>query len=191
MSKSAKKRVKSAQISNSSRVAARLLGGFIMFVVIAVAGFVGYHIGIKKDDVPRDPPRREVSANTPAVANNGNGQGREAQQRKARYSFYDELKKRSNEVEAEVAAKSKELAAAPDVKGAYYRVQVGAFKEKEQAERLRARLILRDFPVSIVHSNNFHLVQVGPYQKREEAQKIEETLKKSGFNVLLKKFESN
>lgn len=188
MSKSAKKRSRSAQISNSSRVAARLLGGFIMFVVIAVAGFIGYHIGIKNDEAPQETVRHE-RAEEPAAPARENG--RDAGQRKARYSFYDELKKRSNEVQAEVEAKSKELATAPAVKGAYYRVQVGAFKEKEQAERLRARLILRDYPVTIVQSNHFHLVQVGPYQKREEAQKIEETLKKSGFNVLLKKFESN
>lgn len=189
MSKSAKKRPRSAQISNSSRVAARLLGGFIMFVVIAVAGFIGYHIGVKDDETPPETVRHEKAQEPVAAPARENG--RDAAQRKARYSFYDELKKRSNEVQAEVEAKSKELATAPAVKGAYYRVQVGAFKEKEQAERLRARLILRDYPVTIVHSNHFHLVQVGPYQKREDAQKIEETLKKSGFNVLLKKFESH
>lgn len=189
MSKAAKKRVRAAQISNSSRVAARLLGGLIMLSILAVAGFMGYSLGIKEKGESRQGREERPVANVPAET--PPPQERKTEQRKARYSFYDELKKRSNEVQAEVEAKSKELAASPAVKGAYYRVQVGAFKEKEQAERLRARLILRDYPVSIVHSNNFHLVQVGPYQKREEAQKIEESLKKSGFNVLLKKFESN
>lgn len=188
MSKRVRKRGKSAPISSSSRVAARMLGGLIMISIMGIAVFVGYNLGIKKHDAGADAHYVAPSEAQPSAEADDE---RARAQRKAKYSFYDELKKRSGEVQAEVESKSKELAAVPVGKGVYYRVQVGAFKEKEQAERLRARLILRDYPVTIVQSNSFHLVQVGPYQQREEAKKIESNLKKSGFNVLLKKFESH
>lgn len=189
MSKSAKKRGRTSQVSGSSRFFARLLGGLIMLSVMGVAVLIAYNLGRgdeeRRDDGHNPRPDMQVQApaeQTPRQADNAH---------RAKYSFYDQLKKRNSEVQAEVAAKTQALDNAPAVKGTYYRVQVGAFKEADQADRLRARLILRDYPVTILQSNNFHLVQVGPYQDREEAQKAEQSLKQSGFKVLLKKFESN
>lgn len=167
---------------------ARALGGLIMLAILVVAGIFVYNIYIRDHDAPSPAqPAPVARQDTPQPS----APPAQQRQQQAKYSFYDELKKRNNEVQAEVEAKTKALDNANTVKGTYYRVQVGAFKEAEQAERLRARLILRDYPVTILRSDNFHLVQVGPYQNREEAQKIEESLKQSGFKVLLKKFESN
>lgn len=178
MSKSSKKRRgKPSQVSKSSRYAARILGGLIMLSVIGVVVLIFYKLSVGDEAEARKRPPPPAAPQTT--------------QRQAKYSFYDELKKRNSEVQAEVEAKSRAMDKADVGKGTYYRVQVGAFKEQEQADRLRARLILRDYPVTILRSDNFHLVQVGPYQNREEAQKVEESLKKSGFKVLLKKFESN
>lgn len=187
MSKSSKKRRgKPSQVSKSSRYAARILGGLIMLSVIGVVVLIFYKLSVGDEtEASKRPPPPTVATQTPPPA------APQTTQRQAKYSFYDELKKRNSEVQAEVEAKSRAMDKADVGKGTYYRVQVGAFKEQEQADRLRARLILRDYPVTILRSDNFHLVQVGPYQNREEAQKVEESLKKSGFKVLLKKFESN
>ena len=183
-----KRRGKSSQVSHSSRFVARLLGGLIMLSILGVAVLIAYNLGVRDEEEPL----RRVTQPAPAQDNAAQQpQPSAAQQRQAKYSFYDELKKRNSEVQAEVAAKTRALENTPAAKGTYYRVQVGAFKEEEQADLLRARLILRDYPVTVLRSDNYHLVQVGPYQDREEARKVEESLKKSGFKVLLKKFESN
>lgn len=186
MSKSnRKKRGKSSHVSQSSLYMARFLGGMIMLSIIAVVVFAFYKLSVSDEAETPKPPR--VAQQAPPQPAPQTATPRQ----QAKYSFYDELKKRNSEVQAEVEAKSRALDNTTATKGTYYRVQVGAFKEQEQADRLRARLILRDYPVTILRSDNFHLVQVGPYQSREEAQKAEESLKKSGFKVLLKKFESN
>ena len=158
-----------------------------MLCILVVVGVFGYNIGIRDPDEMDSPLRPSPVAETPTQPQPQTA----SRQQQAKYSFYDQLKKHSGEVQAEVEAKSQALQNTPAVKGTYYRVQVGAFKDLEEADRLRARLILRDYPVTILQSNNFHLVQVGPYPDRDAAVKVEQNLKKSGFNVLLKKFESN
>lgn len=188
MSKNTKrKRGKSSQVSGSSRIVARVLGAVIMFAIVSIVALAFYNFNIKEDG--DETAARHLADETPAEP--AGAQQPRNPPRSAKYSFYDELKKRNNEVQAEVQAKTRALENAPAAKGTYYRVQVGAFKDADQADRLRARLILRDYPVTILQSDNHHLVQVGPYSSRDEAKKIEENLKKSGFKVLLKKFESN
>lgn len=65
----------------------------------------------------------------------------------------------------------------PDVVDAlkYYELQAGAFRDKKDADRLRARLLLLDLPVrsnsAMLDNGEWHRVILGPFDKRIDAQR--------------------
>jgi rare lipoprotein A len=67
----------------------------------------------------------------------------------------------------------------------FYRVQIGAFKVKENAERLAKSFLDRDIEVKIVEFQSreglFYRVRVGSFKKIEEAERYQKELKKLGF----------
>ena len=74
-----------------------------------------------------------------------------------------------------------------------YRIQVGAFKNKAQAEQLRAKMAQRGLPVDIrppSDSNKLYLVQIGPYANESQATNIQAKLKADGQAAQLKTFNS-
>lgn len=71
-----------------------------------------------------------------------------------------------------------------------YILQAGSFKNSEDADRLRAQLILMDLEVRIdpVTSNNgdlWHRVQVGPFQDRSKLSRARSILISNGIDTLL------
>ena len=75
-----------------------------------------------------------------------------------------------------------------------YRIQVGAFKNKAQAEQLRAKMAQRGLPVDIrppSDSNKLYLVQIGPYASESQATNIQAKLKADGQAAQLKTFNSS
>ena len=188
-------------------LAARFLGGSMMAVVLIVFGFVLGNMFGQKDGAPartgannpqiakaqptavaaQKPPR-------PAVA----GETRKPGQPK--YSFYDELQRRSEEVRSENSAKpapkadktdskAEKKPRSPAVKGANYRIQVGAFKDKAQAEQMRKKEALNGLPVEIIYGENKHyLVLIGPYASKDQAIGIQKKLEGQSMQTLLKTF---
>ena len=74
-----------------------------------------------------------------------------------------------------------------------YRIQVGAFKNRAQAEQLRAKMAQRGLPVDIRPSgdgNKLYLVQIGPYASESQATGIQAKLKAEGQAAQLKTFNS-
>lgn len=108
--------------------------------------------------------------------------------KKPRYDFYHELAGRKAQVDAEIERKAETTAKVPEVTGSNYRIQVGAFREQEQADRMRARMILRDYPVTIIRNGKFYLVQIGPYKEKDSAVKVQNRLKREGVDTLLKAY---
>ncbi len=57
----------------------------------------------------------------------------------------------------------------------YYELQAGAFRDKKDADRLRARLLLLDLPVrsdtARLDNGEWHRVILGPFDKRIDAQR--------------------
>jgi len=118
------------------------------------------------------------------------------------YSFYNELQRRSEEVRSEnntkpaPAAKTEKTdnkaekkPRSPTVKGANYRIQVGAFKDKTQAEQMRKKAALGDLPVEIIYGENKHyLVLIGPYASKDQAIGIQKKLEGQSMQTLLKTF---
>ncbi|MFP3940388.1 MAG: septal ring lytic transglycosylase RlpA family protein [Thermoanaerobaculia bacterium] len=68
---------------------------------------------------------------------------------------------------------------------ARYTVQVGAFRERERALRLRELLTAR-FPEAEVRSGDgWHRVQVGEFRKRRAAEELAEELRRLGWEATL------
>ena len=76
-------------------------------------------------------------------------------------------------------------AAAPaaSLQGARYRIQTGSFREKGEADRLRASLILEGMDSHIrttrTASGTWHRVMVGPYDDRTAAERVNARLRAS------------
>ncbi len=66
-----------------------------------------------------------------------------------------------------------------------YRVQVGAFRNRMYAERLRNELMEMDFPAFIDDSGEYLRVQVGGFDNLEEAALMERRLKREGYQTVI------
>jgi cell division protein FtsN len=70
-------------------------------------------------------------------------------------------------------------------------LQVGSFRNFSDAHKLKAKLLLEGFKVSISTFTNeattWHRVEVGPYHSLNQAQKAQDTLEDADLNCLLKR----
>ncbi|MBS1841324.1 MAG: septal ring lytic transglycosylase RlpA family protein [Acidobacteria bacterium] len=83
-----------------------------------------------------------------------------------------------------------EVLSGPDPFSGYFTVQVGAFKDKGNADRLKERLSVAYAPIYIQQVNldegNFYRVRVGRVSGEQDAQKLGETLRaKEGFSPMI------
>lgn len=69
--------------------------------------------------------------------------------------------------------------------GTLYRVQIGAYKQKDNADLQAKRAKEKGFDVYIAQEKGFYKVQIGAYSKIENAQKQADKAKKAGFNVYI------
>ena len=188
-------------------LAARFLGGSMMAVVLIVFGFVLGNMFGQKDGAParagannpqiaKAQPAAAAKPARPAIASTPRKSGQ------PKYSFYNELQRRSEEVRSENSAKPAPAAKtektdnkaekkprSPTIKGANYRIQVGAFKDKAQAEQMRKKETLNGLPVEIIYGENKHyLVLIGPYASKDQAIGIQKKLEGQSMQTLLKTF---
>lgn len=66
-----------------------------------------------------------------------------------------------------------------------YKVQVGAFKEKSNAEKLKATVQKYKIPAVIVNVNDLYKVQVGAFSILPNAEKRLKELRRLGFDAIL------
>lgn len=66
-----------------------------------------------------------------------------------------------------------------------YRVQVGAFRNKESADRMLNSLLIEGFPAFIVYDDGIYKVQVGAYGYLANAIKMEERLRRFRYNTYI------
>lgn len=111
---------------------------------------------------------------------------------KPKYSFYDELKQRKTALEEKqeeaVAENNGETKQEDSDDNRLYLVQVGAFRDKGDAETVVAKLKKLGYQSKIVKPNNMHLVQTGPFKGKLLANSMEEKLKKDNFPTLIKRY---
>lgn len=67
----------------------------------------------------------------------------------------------------------------------YWRVQTGAFKVKENADKLVAQLKAKGYDTYVVQVGEFYKVQLGAFSKRENADKLAVKLKLDGFDTYI------
>lgn len=66
-----------------------------------------------------------------------------------------------------------------------YRVQVGAYKNKEYADRLLNSLYAEGFPAFVIYDDGLYKVQVGAFQFLANAIKMEERLRNYRYNTFI------
>ena len=66
-----------------------------------------------------------------------------------------------------------------------YRVQVGAYAKKKNAEAQLKKVKAKDFDAVLVKVNNLYKIQVGAYSKKTNAQNVVVKLEKVGFNAII------
>lgn len=71
----------------------------------------------------------------------------------------------------------------PDNSELLYRVQVGAFKNRENADRLLYELEEKGYPVFILFQDNLYKVQVGAFRNLGNAIRMEQMLRQNGYTT--------
>ncbi|MGN0480881.1 MAG: N-acetylmuramoyl-L-alanine amidase [Lachnospiraceae bacterium] len=66
-----------------------------------------------------------------------------------------------------------------------YRVQVGAYRNKENADRLLNSLYAQGFPAFVIYDDGLYKVQVGAFQFLSNAIKMEERLRNYRYNTFI------
>ena len=66
-----------------------------------------------------------------------------------------------------------------------YRVQVGAFKNISNAEKLKNELSTKGYNSFITNVNGLYKVQVGAFKNKANAQKLVNELKSKGYNSFI------
>lgn len=67
----------------------------------------------------------------------------------------------------------------------FYRVQVGAFRDRNNAVRLRDELEMKDYPAFIVLKDGLYLVQVGAFKNLGNATRMEGILRNAGYQTYI------
>ena len=66
-----------------------------------------------------------------------------------------------------------------------YRVQIGAFGKKENAEKLRDELKSKGYDAFVTFTGGYHKVQVGAYKVKENADSVFAVIKKAGYDAFV------
>lgn len=77
------------------------------------------------------------------------------------------------------------LSTTGDIEKKYYRVQVGAFRNKQYAQKLLNELLEQNYPAFVEEKNGYQRVQVGSYNTLEEAADMERRLKRAGYPTIM------
>lgn len=67
----------------------------------------------------------------------------------------------------------------------YYRVQTGAFRNKENADRMLYELLEKGYPSFLLYEDGVYKVQTGAYQQIGNAINMEQRLRSDGYSTLI------
>lgn len=67
----------------------------------------------------------------------------------------------------------------------YYRVQTGAFRNRQYAEDLLYRLLQQNYPAYILREDDYYKVQVGAFRQLDNAVRMEQALRQRGYSTFL------
>ncbi len=157
-----------------------LVSGILVGLLVAVAAYVAGWVPAppEKAKSPHDQPM----ANGPIIEDHS----QELQtKRKKKYDFYTVLP------EMEVVIDKDEIEPASQRKPSRYILQVGSFKDRSDAESLKAQLALLGQMAHIqtlqVNHTRWHRVRLGPFNSARKADSIKRRLQKNGIHALMMK----
>ena len=67
----------------------------------------------------------------------------------------------------------------------YYRVQVGAYRNRENADRMLYQLLDKGYPAFLLREGDLYKVQVGAFQQIGNAINMEQRLRSDGYSTLI------
>lgn len=67
----------------------------------------------------------------------------------------------------------------------YYRVQTGAFKNRENADKMLYQLEVQGYPAFVLYENDLYKVQVGAFQQIGNAINMEQRLREAGYSTVI------
>ena len=67
----------------------------------------------------------------------------------------------------------------------YYRVQTGAFRNRENADRMLYQLTDQGYPAFLLNENDLYKVQVGAFQQIGNAINMEQRLRDAGYSTVI------
>lgn len=138
-----------------------------------VLGFLGFIYYLSS--IPLQPNHRVIS--TPSEPNRTSEKSaKELDQ----LDFYQLLKEQRVSVESNENRPSKPIPKADSLAGVQYILQAGSFSKKEDAERLRATLLLEGFNATTeavhVKGRQYHRVYVGPFKIKHQLERAKRAL---------------
>lgn len=72
-----------------------------------------------------------------------------------------------------------------DSDAVFYRVQVGAFRDRKNADNLNYELEAKGYPSFIMAGDGLYRVQVGAFRQLDNAVAMEQRLRRDGYNTIL------
>ena len=159
--------------------------GLLIGLLIGLGvGFAFYFFEPRTVPAPLDAPPAEVE---PASA-----RGSEAADDAQQYDFYNVLPNYEvvvPEREAVIGKDVDSVAAKPVERAGAYALQVGSFRQFEEADRVRAQLALQGIESKVqkvsIDNDTRHRVRIGPITDLKELNRIRERLREAEMDVLV------
>lgn len=161
-----------------------VLGAFIMFLTY-LSGLNSHQGPVDIKSAIAELAPKKASQQAPGSQEQANIPDKTTS--KPRFDFYQILQE--SEAKLPTDQQRTQTAQAPDKE---YILQVGSFKSAEDADRLRAELIMMNLEastekVNVRNGEIWHRVVVGPYQSRSKMSKARSTLISSNHQALVLK----
>jgi cell division protein FtsN len=106
-----------------------------------------------------------------------------------RYDFYEMLPNFEVVVPEKEAAVRRDLPAAPVAKAGSYVLQVGSYRNFDEADRVRAQLALQGIESKVqrvsVDNDTWHRVRIGPITDLAELNRIRDRLREADMDLLV------
>ena len=156
--------------------------GWTGLLIGFIAGF-GVGLALYLFD-PRSAPKNGGPAPEPASTRESTGD-----EPADRYDFYEMLPNFEVVVPEKEAAVRRDLPAAPVAKAGSYVLQVGSYRDFDEADRVRAQLALQGIESKVqrvsVDSDTWHRVRIGPISDLAELNRIRDRLREADMELLV------
>ena len=166
-----------------SRASREPFSGWTGLLIGGIAGF-GVGLALYFFDPRSTPQNGDGAEPEPASARESTGD-----EPAERYDFYEMLPNFEVVVPEREAAVRRDLPAAPVQKAGSYVLQVGSYRDFNEADRVRAQLALQGIESKVqrvsVDSDTWHRVRIGPITDLTELNRIRVRLREADMDLLV------